>query len=351
MMENFKKLATEYNVSISNVISIAINRYGILSDDISDHRIRFQLKILNDDKPTFFAVGVNTMNTSPFILKNNKLYLEDTLVGEATEIQKDTCTSTYFRNDKKVITFNSNSRSKCTGCKFCGTYHLDNDDGIDFSTSYKIKDFFTDLLLENDIDNMNKIENITICTGCFENEQALVEHILNVHEGVSKIGFNGSINYIGSQLRSFDNLKLLKKEISDFGLYLTIEKFLDREKIMRKEKSSLTLEKAKELLSYSCSLDITTTFLYILGLENLDVFNYYMTYFKDSINKFPIVQIFQNYIPEHELYRCEEGKNIEYYLKARKNLNEIFSSTNTMEPKEWECFRSLYPKKEKVLKR
>ena len=62
--------------------------------------------------------------------------------------------------------------------------------------------------------------------------------------------FNGSINYIGSQLRDYDKIKMLSNEIDDFGLYLTIEKFLDREKFMRPEKASLTIDKAKELLGY-----------------------------------------------------------------------------------------------------
>ena len=311
MLEYFESLSQKYRVSVSNVISIALNRYGILSDDITDNRIRFELSIPGDSKSTFFAIGVNTYQKSPFILKNNKIYLEDKIIGEVVKIEKDTCTATYFRNNKKVVTFNSNSRSQCTGCKFCGTYHLSNDDELDFSNSDKIRLFFEKLISDNGIDSMSKIENITVCTGCFESEEILVKHLLDIFEGTAKIGFNGSINYIGSQLRSFDNLELLKKEIPNFGLYLTLEKFLEREKYMRKEKASLTLEKAHELLSYSSSLDITTTFLYILGLEDLETFQKYMTYFKNSVNKFPIVQVFQNYIPAHEDYRCLEGKNIE----------------------------------------
>ena len=70
-----------------------------------------------------------------------------------------------------------------------------------------------------------------------------------------------------------------------------------------------------------------------------------MNYFKGSINKFPIVQVFQDYTLEQEKYRCEEGKNVEYYLKARKILDEIFSDTE-LSPKLWECFRSLYHAKD-----
>ena len=349
MLEYFEKLAVEYGVPVSNVISIALNRYGIICHGVDDTRLRFNLRILDEDKSTFFAVCVNTYLDSPFELKGNKLYLSGQEIGDVTNIEKDTCTSTYFRNNKKVITLNSNSRSKCVGCKFCGTYSLSEDDTVDFSTRDKIQQYFEFLLRVNGIQNMNSIENITVCTGCFRNEDALVEHLLNLKDGTSGLGFSGSINYIGSQLRDYDKVKILKDEIGDFGIYLTIEKFLDREMFIKKEKASLTLEKAKNLLKYSSSIGVTSTFLYILGLEDLDTVEKYMNYFKYSINKFPIVQVFQDYTPEQENYRCEEAKDIKYYLRARQIMDETFRDTE-LSPKLWECFRSLYHSKDSDVK-
>lgn len=340
MLEEFCELSKKYNVSLENVLSIALNRYGIVIEDFPDNRIRFDLQLLDSDKKNFFAVCVNTY-PSPFKLKDNKLYLEDSIVGTISKIEKDTCTSTYFRNNNKCITFNSNSRSKCVGCKFCGTYSLDEDDGYDFSKKENIIRYFDNLLKTNNIEGMEKIENVTICTGCFKNEDDLVNHLLLIKSAFNNMNYNGSINYIGSQLRDYDKLKVLKDELGDFGLYLTIEKFLDREKFMRPEKASLTLEKAKDLLAYSKSLGITSTFLYILGLEPLDVVTKYFNYFKDSINKYPIVQVFQDYTKEQEQYRCMEAKNIEYYLKARKEIEGILANSS-LNPKLWECYRSLY---------
>ena len=345
MLNYFKQLAENYEVPIQNVVSIALNRYGIICKDIDDSRLRFNLSILGEDKPTFFAVCVNTYLDSPFELIKDKLYLDGEIVGTVSNIEKDTCTSTYFRNDKKVITLNSNSRSKCVGCKFCGTYSLSEDDAVDFSTEDKIQEYFIKFLTDNDVYNISNIENITVCTGCFENEDELVKHLITLKIALSKLGFNGSINYIGSQLRDYNKIKILKDIIGDFGIYLTIEKFLDREKFMKPVKSSLTLDKAKDLLEYSSSIGVTTTFLYILGLEELETVEKYMYYFKESINKFPIVQVFQDYTPEQEKYRCEEAKDVEYYLKARKMMDDIFSNTE-LSPKLWECFRSLYHAKD-----
>lgn len=350
MLEYFQKLAIEYGVSIQNVLAIALNRYGIICKGVDDNRLRFNLCLLGEDNETFFAVCVNTYLDSPFELIGNELYLSGKLVGNVSNIEKDTCTSTYFRNNKKAITLNSNSRSKCVGCKFCGTYSLSEDDAVDFSSVSNIESYFASLLDKNNISSMKDIENITVCTGCFENEDALVKHLLDLKEGTSNLDFDGSINYIGSQLRDYDKVKLLKDTIGDFGIYLTIEKFLDREKFMKKEKASLTLEKAWELLSYSSSIGVTSTFLYILGLEDLDTLRKYMEYFKDSINKFPIVQVFQDYTSHQEAYRCSEAHDVSYYLKARQIIDEIFRDSD-LSPKLWECFRSLYHEKDKGISR
>ena len=255
-------------------------------------------------------------------------------------IEKDTCTSTYFRNDKKAITFNSNSRSKCAGCAFCGTYSLTEDDNYDFKSKDNIKEYFNKLLLDNEINSMRDLEDVTICTGCFDSENQLVNHILLVNEAFKEMDFSGRINYIGSQLRDYEKIKKVYHELGDFGLYLTIEKFLDREKYMRPEKANLTLDMANDLLKYTSNIGISSTFLYILGLEDLDVIKKYFQYFKDSINKFPIVQIYQDYTPEQEQYRCESAKDIKYYLEARKIINDIFSNSK-LEHRLWESFRGI----------
>ncbi len=340
MIEEFQKLAEEYNLSLNNIILISLNRYGVKIDNFEDSRIRFNLKLPNEEQNYYCAVCVNTYN-SPFKLQNNTLYLENQKIGEISKIEKDTCTSTYFRNNKKAITFNSNSRSKCKGCKFCGTYSLTDEDNVDFSKKDNIKNYFRTILQENQISNMGEIEEITICTGCFETEDKLIEHLLLVNSALKEDCFNGKINYIGSQLKDYKKIYNLHNEIKKLGLYLTIEKFVNREEFMRKEKAELTMKKAKDLLSYCSALGIETTFLYILGLEDLKTMEYYFKYLSNSVNKFPIVQVFQNYTTEQENYRCIEAKKIEYYLKARKMIDSLYSN-NKKELKLWECYRSLY---------
>lgn len=347
MLDYFKELSVHYNMPFENVISIALNRYGIICNDINDNRLRFDLNILDNDNKMFFAVCVNTYLDSPFTLKDNKLYLENKIIAKVSNIEKDTCTSTYFRNNKKAITFNSNSRSKCIGCKFCGTYSLSEDDYIDFSTKDNIKEYFKELFKENNIESMKQIEDITLCTGCFLTEDKLIDHLLLLNESFKEMDFDGRLNYIGFQLRNKDKIYKLAQEIPDFGIYLTVEKFLDRENFMKSEKANISMEEIKELLEYTNSLGITSTFLYILGLEDLKTVKKYMEYLKNSVNKFPIIQVFQNYTSSQENYRCNEAKDIKYYLSARKIIEEIFKNSNLF-PKSWECFRGLHFKEKKL---
>lgn len=345
MISYFESLSNKYQVTLDNIISIALNRYGISSSEITDNRTRFNVNLLGNEKKDFFAVCVNTYDKTPFKLQGDKLFLNDTVIGKVSNIEKDTCTSTYFRNNKKTITFNSNSRSKCTGCKFCGTYSIDNDDEYVFSNENQIKTYFDNLLYNNQISGMDKIENITVCTGCFENEEKLFEHLMLLNETFNNMNFKGTLGYIGSQLRNFEKITKLKEETNHFAMLLSIEKFIDRDKYMKKEKASLTLKQAKEILSYCSFLEMDSTFLYILGLENLETMEKYFPYFKNSVNKFPIVQVFQNYEKIHEIYRTNDAKDIEFYLKARKLLSETYKNVKKKQ-KDWECYRSLYYNKE-----
>ena len=37
-----------------------------------------------------------------------------------------------------------------------------------------------------------------------------------------------------------------------------------------------------------------------------------------------------------------EAKDVEFYIKARMIIDDIFKNKEEMKPKTWECFRSLY---------
>ena len=338
--KDLENLSKEFDVPVEDILFIALNRYGVVYDT-EDNRIRFYLKLNTLNEEFFFAVCVNTY-PSPFSIKGNELFLDNMKVGDLIGIEKDTCTSTYFRKGHSAMTVNSNSRSQCAGCKFCGTYKLDSDENENLTSKQSIIDYYKQVIKENNFKDLQDLYQITVCTGCFASENELVEHLILLKKTLKEnFGFNGKINYIGSQLRSPEKLKKIQEEIGDFSLYITTEKFTGREDIMRPEKASLTFDNTIKLLNTAKSLGFTTSILYILGLENLDIVIEYFTKLVPHINKFPDVQIYQDYTPEQENYRCEDAKDFKYYLKARKFFEDTFAST-TLKPRSWENYRSLY---------
>lgn len=338
--EDLKLLAKEFDVPVEDVLFIALNRYGVMYDT-EDNRIRFYLKLNTLNEEFFFAVCVNTY-PSPFSIFGKELFLDGEKVGDLSRIEKDTCTSTYFRKGNTAMTINSNSRSQCAGCKFCGTYKLDSDEDENLTSKQAIIDYYTQVMKDNNFKDLSDMYQITVCTGCFPSEDDLVEHLILLKKTLKQnFNFNGKINYIGSQLRSPEKLERIKEEIGDFSLYVTTEKFTGRERIMRPEKASLTFDSTIKLLDTAVSLGFTASILYILGLEDLDIVIDYFTKLVPHVNKFPDVQIYQDYTPEQESYRCEDAKDFRYYLKARKFFEEAFAPT-TLKPRSWENYRSLY---------
>lgn len=342
-MLNYKKvelLSTIYGIPTEDIIMIALNRYGVVAD-LSDNRVRFKIKIDNGENIYYCAVCVNTY-PSPFSIdENGILYLSEKQIGFIFEREKDTCDSTYFRRNKTELTINSNKRSQCKGCKFCGTYNLEPSDMSDLNDITKMSDYLESLLETNKISDFSNLVRVTVCTGCFEDEKALVEHLIMIKEVFANYGFNKKIRYIGSQLRSSSAMETVAKYIKYFSLTFTAECFSRRKEIMRKEKADVEFSEIQDILNKSLNFGFSTNFLYILGLDSLEVMQFGMEKLKNSINRFPGIQIMQNYNEEQEKQRILEAKDIEYYLKARKIVEAIYGN-EVYKPRLWENYRGLF---------
>lgn len=339
-LDDIHKLVSKYSVPVTDVLLIALNRYGIRVN-MPDNRLRFKLKLCTCDSIFYLAVCVNTF-PSPFTVnEENQLCLDGDVIGKVFDIEKDTCDSTYFRRNRTELTLNSNMRSRCAGCTFCGTYNLEAEDGFDMSTEEKISEYVENFLEENQMADLSNLVRLTICTGCFASEERLVEHILSVHRVFQKYGFNKRIRYIGSQIRSEKSMHVLAKQIQAFSLSLTVECFTNRERRMRTEKASLGIEKIEKVLALSLAHGFSTNYLYIVGLDELDDMKRGIQKFTKVINRLPIFQIMQNYVATHENERIESAKNIEYYLQARQLIEFCFRDTNYV-PRLWENYRGFF---------
>lgn len=337
--EIVKELSTRYNIEESEIKLIALNRFGIKSD-IPDNRIRFLTKVEGCENAYYFAICVNTTET-PFELKDDKIYFDGEVFADIIKPEKDTCDTTYFRRNRTELTLNSNRRSNCRGCKFCGTYALKPEDEYFLNTEEKLSAHFEVLLKENNMKDLSNIVRITVCTGCFGSEEELVNHLIMVYNVAKKYGFSKRIRYIGSQIRSKEAMLKIKDNIPYFSLSLTIECFSRRQELMKPIKANVTLDDMKFILSTGKALGFSVNYLYILGLEPLNIMKENFIALKPYINRFPVVQVLQDYTAEQEDCRCDEGKTMEYYLQARLFLEDLYKNVD-YRPRSWENYRSLF---------
>ena len=335
-----KTLSKKYQIPLEDILLIALNCSGI-NADLSDKRIRFRLKLDGCKEEFYIGVCVNT-GESPFYFRVNDLFLNKEHIGKIIERENDTCDSTYFRRNKTAMTLNSNSRSRCFGCKFCGTYNLDAEDLNSLLLQQKLSNYFKKFLAQNKIKDLSNFVDIGICTGCFLSEELTVDHILMVRNVLKRFKFDKELKYLGSQIRSENSFKILKEKAMPFSLYLTIEVFNNREKWLRSSKADVTINEAKNILKLSAKYGFEYTFLYILGIEPVDVVIKRFKEFAPLINsRFPIINLFQIYIPNQRKYRAKNADKIEYYLKVRKELEKIFKKKK-MRPRPWEDYRGLW---------
>lgn len=339
-VNDLKRLSSLYSIPIFDVLLISINRYGIRMD-VPDKRLRFKINLLGYDETFYLAVCVNTYDSPFYLDPNGSLLFNNVKIANVFDIEEDTCDTTYFRRNKTELTLNSNMRSRCQGCTFCGTYNLDPADRIDMSDENKIAIFLDGFLRENGVKSLENLLRVTICTGCFSDESKLVEHILAVSKVFSEYGFNKRIRYIGSQIRSTEAMDYIQSKLPYFSLSLTVECFSNREQRMRREKASLDMNGIMQVLENSKRHNFSTNYLYIVGLDELNILKEGIAKLSPYINRMPIFQVMQNYNVRHENERVIEAKQIEYYLKARQLIENQFKHSD-FKPRSWENYRGLF---------
>jgi len=182
---------------------------------------------------------------------------------------------------------------------------------------------------------------IAIVTGCFPNEQKVVNFLKMAKNVLNDFSFKGELFYFGSQIKSERALLELKK-IKPLGICFSLECFdnKNREYFLRDVKRDLDLDTIKERLIFANDLGIRTNFSYIIGLESLETIKKGFCEFLPYTNSFPIVNAFQAHKGQ-KILRYNEADKIDYYIKARKIIEDIFMQT-ALRPRPWENYRSLW---------
>jgi hypothetical protein len=115
--------------------------------------------------------------------------------------------------------------------------------------------------------------------------------------------------------------------------------FERRNQMLRPEKRH-TMEEWHQALNRAKQLGIETSMLYVLGLDSLESLDNFGG-FLPHLTRFPIVNLFQIYVPGQEELRSPDAHSMEYYLNARRRIEDIFRGTS-LKPRVWENYRPLW---------
>jgi len=126
------------------------------------------------------------------------------------------------------------------------------------------------------------------------------------------------------------------------GICFSLECFnvKNRQYFLKDIKQKVRLNTIKNVLTCANILKFRTNFSYIVGLESLKMMEKGFYEFSKYINSFPIINVFQAHRGQKKL-RYKEANKIEYYIKARKIIEKIFTPFS-FRPRPWENYRSLW---------
>lgn len=318
--QELQRLSEQYDVPQEDAFLIALNCSGIRYRDIINDRGRF-VATFPGGRSYLLTLTLTNRPFSPFSYKEGCVQFDDQTIAQASPIEKDACTSSYWRGNKKHLTLNSNSRSKCRGCSFCGTYSLEGDDKS-LTQPDDLRRKAESLCVELGSD-FSQLESVGLVTGCFPGEKRLLDHLLMIRNIFSEFGFTGEIRYIGSQLRSVEALKAIT-DSGPFAVYFTVETFSRREQLMKRIKASLNLVQGREVLREAKKMGAETCFLYIAGLDTHQKMWEEFPLYLPVVTRLPQIQIFQAYTPNQISIRLPEAAKLEYFLQTRKIVETIF---------------------------
>lgn len=340
MLQHIKDLfalSQRFNIATEDILLIDINISGI-NVDIDADRVRFYVRLLFGKKSEYFC-ALQIRKDSYYTLKNSILYFKGECIGKVSSFEIDFCDTYYMRRNNTVLNINPKSRINCNGCTFCYTSHQKSRNILDLTKENNLDRFFEEWMNIYKVNSLNGLYEIAIVSGCFPDEKSTVEFLLELNEKVKKLYFNGEIFYLGSQIRTENSLKELSK-IKRFAYCLTLECFKNRERFLKKSKSIFTIEHMKDIMKKSIQLGFRTNFTYIVGLEELESLEVGFRELFEYVNSFPIINIFQ----EHQYQvgiKNEDATHIEFYLEARKIIENIFLNS-AMRPQTWEVCRTLW---------
>lgn len=332
-----RDLATSYNIPVEDIILLTLNLAGVRSPH--DYaRMRCIIELGADSEDHFFTIVAGRRDDSPFFLTSDALFFNDQQVASVRNLEDDDCVLGYYRCNKTVLTLNSNSRSRCTGCAFCHTSLQDSSDPK--MTEAKSLRAFASQLAEPSGDLMH-LSKVTVCTGCFHSEADALRHLTLVRDVFCDFGFDGTMHFISSIVQCDAALDYIAAKLAPFQLTCSIECFTRRAEVLRPSKARISLDDFAAVLERARLRRIAVNFTYVAGIDDYPEMIEGFEKFAPLVTRFPLINGFQPHTPVMDRLLARGAEKIEFHLRARKDIESIFLPTQ-LRPQSWECYRSFW---------
>ncbi len=345
-IRELKRLSAVYHIPIEDVFFIAVNMHGV-NFPCSYNRMRTAFRLADIDLFTYarergerdyyLALPVNA--SSPFSVEDGDVRLSGVSVGRMIDPTEDICDSNYPRRNGTSLNINPHSRTSCRGCEFCYTAYQVPQDLKMMVSEDDLREFFDGWLKARELHDLSHLIQVSVVTGCYRSSEELCAFLLRLRDVLNEYRFGGRIFYLGSQITTREHLDLLKA-IQPFGVCYSLEVF-ERRDLLQTKKRALSIETARELMTYADEVGHEVNFAYIVGLEPLNVIERYFGNLGRSVNKFPTVNILQVHKHHSNTLLDPSARSIEYFLQARGIIEGVFSKT-PLRPLVWEDYRSLW---------
>jgi hypothetical protein len=333
------RLAARYEVPLEDALLIALNLYGISSDQ-NRHRARVTVTLADDPSvPWMIIVPLNAYQ-SPFVLRGEDLLVGDQVIARVQRIDADEAVGGYFRNGGRAATLNPNARSRCVGCAFCpNTLEAAADPRL--AEERELTELLAAMVEQHPRRDLTELQEITVSTGCFEREDAAVSHLVGLRGVLAEHGITARIGFLTSVIGSDDAFDRLAADVAPFVLRLTAECFTRRDLMLKASKATLRYEQMPSLLSRAKVAGIGTSYTYIVGLDSMDQLRRGVADLSEHVTEFPNFQVYQAHNSIMEGLRVAGAEDLEFYLQARAEIERIVGPTG-LRPVAWECYRPLW---------
>lgn len=339
-LQHAEDLSRRYGVCREDILLISLNAMGLSNEATDTNRLRFYARLYGRPEKEFRFILSTDRPLSPFHIYGGELFFKGLPIAQTRDEFDDAAVIGYFRGNKDVITLNSNSRSVCTGCVFCPNTLEGSSDPQIIELAGLVGQLKV-LANHNGLIDLSGVKEVNLSTGCFGDEVPAIIHLNLVRRALNSLNSAAQIGILTSVLRSDACFKQIKHEIGDFHLIMTTECFTRRDEILKASKASLTPEMMPGVLKLAKDAGHDTSFTYIVGLDELEVMEHYVSRMAPHVTRMPNFQVYQPHDPIMDQYAATGADRIEYHLEARKKLEAIFESL-PVRPKAYANYRPFW---------